>query len=52
MPHSRPYRIRESFPDHLGGLLVGVPVSEVAAEILSQCASSTALVVHHLEHAC
>ena len=48
MPHSRPNRIRESFPDHLGGLFEGVPVREVAAEKLSQVTSSTTLVVHHL----
>ena len=50
MPQASPYRIRESFPDHLGSLFVGMPVREVAAEILSKFATSTALVVHHLEH--
>ena len=35
MPQTCPDRIRESLPDHLGGLLVGVPVCEVAAEVFS-----------------
>ena len=52
MPQARPYCIRESFPDHLGSLFVGMPVREVTAEILSKFATSPALVVHHLEHAC
>ena len=31
MPQARPYGIRESFPDHLGSLFVGMPVREVTA---------------------
>ena len=45
MPQTCPYSIRESFPYHLGSLFVGMPVREIAAEKLSQLASSTALVV-------
>ena len=52
MPQASPYCIREPFPDHLGSLFVGMPVREVTAEILSQIASSTALVAHHPEHEC
>ena len=48
MPQPCPEGIRESLPYHLGRLFEGVPVCEVAAEILSKFTSSTALVVHHL----
>jgi hypothetical protein len=50
MPQTCPYSVREPFPDHLGSLFVGMPVREVAAEILSQTATPTALVVHHLRN--